>query len=69
MFLKEKITIADLLGSCEVEQPCAAGFDLLEDKPVVAALIEYVRNYLAAHHNEAHQVCRQVRNYVEKSKL
>ncbi|XP_076344406.1 glutathione S-transferase theta-1-like [Tachypleus tridentatus] len=65
----EKITIADLLGSCEVEQPCAAGFDVLEDKPVVAAWIENVRSYLAPHYDEAHQVCQQVRNYVDKSKL
>ncbi|XP_069703061.1 glutathione S-transferase theta-1-like isoform X2 [Periplaneta americana] len=62
----DKISIADLLGACEVEQPRMAGYDARKDFPRIAAWLERVRNDLNPHYDEVHKAVGKI---AAKSKL
>ncbi|XP_026478575.1 glutathione S-transferase theta-1-like isoform X1 [Ctenocephalides felis] len=51
----EKISIADIVGACEVEQPKIAGFDPAEGRPLFKEWLERVRKDLNPHYDEAHK--------------
>ncbi|KAJ9575314.1 hypothetical protein L9F63_025735, partial [Diploptera punctata] len=55
-----KITIADLLGVCEVEQPRMAGYDPRTEYPKIAAWIERVRQDLSPHYDEVNKVLEKI---------
>lgn len=55
-----KITIADLLGVCEVEQPRMAGYDARTEYPKIAAWMERVRQDLNPHYDEAHRILNKI---------
>ncbi|KAJ9583901.1 hypothetical protein L9F63_021758, partial [Diploptera punctata] len=55
-----KITIADLLGVCEVEQPRMAGYDPRTEYPKIAAWIERVRQDLSPHYDEVNKVLDKI---------
>lgn len=62
----DKITIADLLGVCEVEQPRMAGYDPRTEYPKIAAWLERVRQDLSPHYDEVNKVLNKI---AEKAKL
>ncbi|KAF4518210.1 hypothetical protein B566_EDAN005935 [Ephemera danica] len=57
-----EITIADILGACEVEQPRMAGFDPCEGRPRLSAWMERVKQQLAPHYEDAHEKVRSITN-------
>ncbi|PSN54355.1 Glutathione S-transferase theta-1 [Blattella germanica] len=54
------ITIADLLGVCEVEQPRMGGYDPRTEYPKVAAWMEKVRNELNPHYDDVHKLVNKI---------
>lgn len=50
------ITVADLLGSCEVEQPRSVGFDVFTGRPKLEAWMNRVRATLQPHFDQAHVI-------------
>ncbi|KAJ8942023.1 hypothetical protein NQ318_002777 [Aromia moschata] len=61
----QKITIADVLAACEVEQTRMTGFEPTEGRPMLQAWLDRVKNECNPYYEEAHQV---VRNNTEKNK-
>lgn len=51
----DRITIADILAACEVEQPKIVGMDPFEGRPKLAAWLEKVRYTMSPYYQEAHQ--------------
>ncbi|GAB6023660.1 Glutathione S-transferase theta-1 [Chamberlinius hualienensis] len=51
----DQITVADLLGSCEVEQPRAVGYDVYKNRPILKAWVERVKQATQPIYDEAHQ--------------
>lgn len=51
----ERITIADILAACEIEQPKIVGVDPFERRPKVAAYTEKIRYTMTPYYQEAHQ--------------
>lgn len=62
----DKISIADLFGACEIEQPRMAGYDPRKEFPRIAAWLERVRNDLNPHYDEVHKALNKI---ASKSKL
>ncbi|XP_059475185.1 glutathione S-transferase theta-1-like isoform X2 [Neocloeon triangulifer] len=55
-----QISIADILGACEIEQPRMAGFDPFANRPVLAAWMDRVKKEIGPSYEEAHKVVRLV---------
>lgn len=51
----DRITIADILAACEIEQPKIVGLDPFEGRPKLAAWLEKVRYTMTPYYQEAHQ--------------
>ncbi|XP_033626981.1 glutathione S-transferase theta-1-like isoform X1 [Asterias rubens] len=67
-----QISIADLLGVCEVVQVSASGRDVTADHPKIATWIKRVREELSPHFDEVFTVINRVRDMSlkqQKSKL
>jgi len=60
-----KISVADILAACEMEQPRMAGYDVRDKSPVLKAYMERVQDTLNPHYDEAHAA---VNKMVEKFK-
>nr|ARN17843.1 glutathione-S-transferase 5 [Cephus cinctus] len=58
----DKISIADIVGACEVEQPRMAGFDPREGRPQLTAWLERVAEETNPHYDEAHKYVNQIAN-------
>uniref|UniRef100_A0A915L2D1 GST C-terminal domain-containing protein n=1 Tax=Romanomermis culicivorax TaxID=13658 RepID=A0A915L2D1_ROMCU len=52
------ITIADLICSCELEQPISVGFDFTLERPKLKDYLDRVRHHLGLHYEEAHKFSR-----------
>ncbi|XP_071445891.1 glutathione S-transferase theta-1 [Hetaerina americana] len=50
-----EISIADILGACEVEQPKMAGYDVRLNRPHLSSWLDRVKNYLSPHYDEVHK--------------
>lgn len=55
-FAGDNMTLADLLGICELMQPFAASFDVTEGRPKLKAWMERVKMRLQPHFDEAHNL-------------
>lgn len=74
-FLKDRdfltgadMSIADLLGVCELMQPLATGCDVTEGRPKLGAWMNRVKERLQPHFDEAHAIVYRVRDmFVETS--
>ncbi|CAB3383917.1 Hypothetical predicted protein [Cloeon dipterum] len=60
----DKISIADILGACEVEQPRMVGHDPGANRPKLAAWLGRVRAELNPHYDEAHQIIGTFNRYM-----
>lgn len=56
----DKISIADLLACCELEQPGMAGYDVFTKYPIIGAYRERVRKATEPHYEEAHKIVRLI---------
>ncbi|XP_049937277.1 glutathione S-transferase theta-1-like isoform X1 [Schistocerca serialis cubense] len=56
----DKISIADLLGACEIEQTRMAGYNPCEGRPKLAAWLERVRHDTLPHYDSVHAIVRKV---------
>lgn len=55
-----EISIADLLGACELEQPRMAGYDPRDGRPVLRDWLERVRLTLQPHYDTVHERVNKV---------
>ena len=76
VFLKDQLflcgndlTIADLLGICELMQPYATNLDVRDGHPILAAWMERVKKRLEPHFEEAHRIVYAVRSKFVGNKL
>ena len=61
-FAGNEMTLADLLGICELIQPIAAGIDVSEGRPILRAWMKRVQTRLEPHFGEAHKFLFAVRD-------
>ncbi|XP_039292316.1 glutathione S-transferase theta-1 [Nilaparvata lugens] len=50
----DSISIADILGACEIEQPRMAGYDPAEGRPKIKEWMDRIRKDLDPHYADAH---------------
>lgn len=55
-----QLSIADILGACEIEQPRMAGYDPTEGRPKIKAWLERISNDLHPHYNEVHEAIYKI---------
>ena len=58
----DKISVADIIAVCELEQPSMAGYDVKKGRPILAEYMERVKADLQPHYDEAHKIVYQMRN-------
>nr|UVC41629.1 glutathione S-transferase 6 [Eriocheir sinensis] len=56
-----KISIADIIAACELEQPGMAGYDVYEGRPTLTAWMQRVREALQPHYDEGHVIVNKIR--------
>lgn len=61
----KEISVADILGVCELEQPRMGDFDPREGRPRIKAWMERVRDIMNPYYDEAHSV---VYSIIERNK-
>lgn len=76
MFLKDKtflcgneISFADIIACCELEQPGAAGYNIFGKHTSIVNYMGRVKDALQPHYDEAHAICKKMKDAVEKGKL
>ena len=65
----DEISIADLLGICELMQPYAAGYDVSEGRPKLAEWMKRVKTRLQPHFDEAHKQIYRMHDNFTASKI
>jgi len=55
-----KISVADILAACEMEQPGMAGYDVRNRSPIMKAYMERVQDSLNPHYDVAHEVVQMM---------
>ena len=63
------MTIADILGVCELMQPLAADYDITEGRPTLAAWVNRVKTRLQPHFDDSHAILHRVRNKFLEGRL
>jgi len=58
----DKISAADILAACEMEQPSMAGYNVGDGRPILSAYMKRVREELSPHYDEIHQVVYQMKD-------
>jgi glutathione S-transferase len=58
----EDISIADLLGICELMQPYSTGHDIKKGRPRLAAYVERMQQQLQPHFDPAHVMVYKIRD-------
>jgi len=58
--LGDEITVADLLGVCELEQPAMAGYDVFALHPILGQWRHRVKQITGSFYEEAHQILREI---------
>ncbi|CAL4082355.1 unnamed protein product [Meganyctiphanes norvegica] len=57
----DKITVADIVAICELEQPSMAGYDVTEGRPKLAEYMKRVKKHLQPEYDEAFEQVYRVR--------
>ena len=58
----DKISVADIVAVCELEQPLMAGLDVRTDRPLLTAYMKRVQDELSPHYDDVHEKVYQVRD-------
>ena len=56
----DKISVADIVACCELEQSSMAGYDVTEGRPVLKEYMERVKSELQPHYDDVHAVVYQM---------
>ncbi|XP_077288450.1 glutathione S-transferase theta-1-like [Arctopsyche grandis] len=56
----DKLSVADVFGCCEIEQPRMVGYDPKEGRPNLAAWMDRVKAELNPHYDEAHSIVNKI---------
>ena len=48
----DKISVADIVACCELEQPSMAGYDVKQNRPVLAEWMDRVKSELQPHYDD-----------------
>jgi len=51
----DKISVADIVACCELEQPIMAGYDVREGRPIIKEYMDRVKNELQPHYDDVHK--------------
>ncbi|XP_059475186.1 glutathione S-transferase theta-1-like [Neocloeon triangulifer] len=60
----DKISIADLLGACEIEQPRMVHYNPGLNRPKLAAWMQRVKSELSPHYEDAHKIIGTTARYM-----
>ncbi|KAJ8679869.1 hypothetical protein QAD02_015656 [Eretmocerus hayati] len=58
----DTISVADIFGACEIEQPRMAGFEPREGRPKLSAWLDRVKHETSPHYEEAHKHLNKLAN-------
>ena len=58
----DKISVADILAVCELEQPSMAGYDVTKDRKVLGAYMDRVKGELQPHYDDVSSVVHKMRD-------
>ncbi|KAJ8971841.1 hypothetical protein NQ317_001554 [Molorchus minor] len=61
-----KITFADILAACEIEQPRMAGYEPQEGRPKLTAWLQAVKNKCNPYYDEAHGILNKIAKQTKK---
>lgn len=56
----EKISVADIMACCELEQPLMAGYDVREGRPILSEYMNRIKAELNPHYDDAHKIVFQM---------
>jgi len=56
----DKISVADIVACCELEQPSMAGYDVTEGRPVLKEYMTRVKSELQPHYDDVHKIVYQM---------
>ena len=56
----DKISVADIVACCELEQSSMAGYDVTEGRPVLKEYMERVKSELQPHYDDVHTIVYQM---------
>jgi len=58
----DRISVADILAACELEQPSMAGFDVKANRPILSAYMERIKADLNPHYDDVHSAVYKMRD-------
>ena len=58
----DKISVADIMAVCELDQPSMAGYDVTKDRPVLAKYMETVKSELNPHYDDVSSIVYKMRD-------
>ena len=58
----DRISVADILAACELEQPSMAGYDVTRDRAVLGDYMARVKAELSPHYDEVSSVVYKMRD-------
>ena len=58
----DKISVADIMAVCELEQPSMAGYDVTKDRKILAQYMERVKGELNPHYDEVSDIVFKMRD-------
>ena len=58
----DRISVADILAVCELEQPSMAGYDVTRDREVLGGYMARVKAELSPHYDEVSAVVYKMRD-------
>ena len=58
----EKISVADIMAVCELEQPTMAGYDVTKDRKVLSEYMQRVKQELNPHYDEVSDIVFKMRD-------
>ena len=58
----DKISVADIVAVCELEQPLMAGMDVRTNQPLLTTYMKRIQTELSPHYDDVHEKVYQVRD-------
>ena len=56
----DKISVADIMACCELEQPSLAGYDVRDGRPILSEYMKRIKEELNPHYDDVHAVVYQM---------
>ena len=58
----EKVSVADIVAVCELEQPLMAGLDVRTNRPLLTDYMKRIRDELSPHYDDVHEKVYVIRD-------